>query len=168
MNRTIALIGASGAGKSTVGRMLAARHDLAFTDVDAEIERSTGQLIREIFADHGEAHFRALERDATLAALARPGVVSLGGGAPMTPDIREALAGCAVVYLAVDVHHAAKRIGLDDARPLLAGGGMRSRLIRMLAERVPVYEALADLTVDTRDADPDVVADVVAEGLGLS
>ena len=145
---TIALIGAPGAGKTTVGRQLAARLDLPFVDVDARIEAEQGRLIREIFADRGEAHFRELERDTSLDALSSPGVVSLGGGAVMTPAIAEALREVTVVWLSVSVTQASRRVGLNQARPLLLGN-MRATLIKLLAERTPVYQNLATITVDT-------------------
>ena len=145
---TIALIGAPGAGKTSVGRQLARRLELPFVDVDARIEAEQDKLVREIFADSGEAHFRELERAATLAALAEPGVVSLGGGAVMTPAIADALADQVVVWLKVSVTQASRRVGLNQARPLLLGN-MRATLIKLLAERTPVYQNLATITVDT-------------------
>lgn len=145
---TIAVIGAPGAGKSTVGRRLATRLQLPFVDVDARIEAESGKLIREIFADEGEARFRELERDASIAALAEPGVVSLGGGAVMTPAIADALREVTVVWLSVSITQASRRVGLNQARPLLLGN-MRATLIKLLAERTPVYQNLATITVDT-------------------
>lgn len=103
MTHSVALVGTSGAGKTTIGRLLAERFGVAFVDVDAEIERRTGLEIRQIFAFHGEQHFRNLERDVTVDALARPGVVSLGGGAPMTRGVADALRRHRnVVWLQVD------------------------------------------------------------------
>jgi len=145
---TIALIGAPGAGKSTVGRQLAARLQLPFVDVDTRIEADTGKLIREIFADEGEVRFRELERDASLAALAESAVVSLGGGAVMTAAIADALREVTVVWLSVSITQASRRVGLNQARPLLLGN-MRATLIKLLAERTPVYQNLATITVDT-------------------
>lgn len=161
---TIALIGAPGSGKSTVGARLAERLGVGFVDVDAAIEARDGRLIREIFAEDGEPAFRALELDATLALLAAGGVVSLGGGAPMTPAIAEALASpdIATVWLQVDARNAAQRIGLDEGRPLLAGGGIRGTLIKLLNQRSPVYAATARHHVDTSGRDPDeVVVDIL-------
>lgn len=95
----VVLIGAPGSGKTNVGRRLGACLGVPHVDVDARIEQQQDRLIREIFADDGEAHFRELERDATLAALSEDAVLSLGGGAVMTPAIRDALAGHRVVWL---------------------------------------------------------------------
>ena len=156
----VAIIGAPGSGKSTVGALLAERLGRGFVDVDAEIERREARLIREIFADDGEPAFRAIERDVTLELLAGDGVVSLGGGAPMTPAIADALAAHTVVWLQVDAHHALKRVGIDEARPLLAGTGMRATLIKLLNERTPTYQRLATHAVDTAGRTPD---DIVAE-----
>lgn len=157
---TIAVIGAPGAGKSTVGKQLASRLGVPFIDVDSRIEHEQGQLIREIFADHGEARFRELERAATLAALAEPGVVSLGGGAVMTPAIAEALRGLSVVWLSVSVTQASRRVGLNQARPLLLGN-LRGTLIKLLAERTPVYQNLATITVDTDHASARAIVDQI-------
>lgn len=158
----VAIIGAPGSGKSTVGALLAERLGRGFVDVDAEIERREARLIREIFADDGEPAFRAIERDVTLELLAGDGVVSLGGGAPMTPAIADALAAHTVVWLQVDAHHALKRVGIDEARPLLAGTGMRATLIKLLNERTPTYQRLATHAVDTAGRTPDdIVADLI-------
>lgn len=164
MTRTVALIGAPGAGKSTIGRLLAKRLDVDFVDVDAEIERRAGKEVSAIFADDGEAHFRALEAEVTADCLARPGVVALGGGAPMTPSVREALAGHDVVWLRVSIAQAARRVGLNETRPLLVGN-LRAQLIRLLEQRTPVYSALATVTVDTDKATPTQCAATIAEAL---
>lgn len=160
---TVAVMGAPGSGKSTVGPLVAERLGWSWVDVDADIERREGRLIREIFARDGEVRFRAVEREVTLEHLDKPGLVILGGGAPMTPEIAEALSRHTVVWLTVDAHHALKRVGVDDARPMLAGTGMRARLIRLLNERNPVYERLATLAVDTSGREPaDIVEQIVA------
>lgn len=164
MTARVVLIGAPGSGKTTVGRRLGACLGVPHVDVDARIEQQQDRLIREIFADDGEAHFRELERDATLVALSEDAVLSLGGGAVMTPAIRDALAGHRVVWLKVSVHDAVKRVGLDEARPLLMGN-LRSTLIRLLRARTPVYEATAGLAVDTDGLTPDEVADVITTWL---
>ena len=165
---TIALIGAPGSGKSTVGALLAERLGVGFIDVDAAIEAHDGRMIREIFAEDGEPAFRALEREATLALLAAGGVVSLGGGAPLTPEIADALAGDGVetVWLQVDARNAAQRIGLDDGRPLLAGGGLRATLIKLMNQRTPVYAGTARHHVDTSGRAPAEIVDDIVAALG--
>lgn len=161
----LALIGAPGSGKSTVGPLLAARLGVPFVDVDAVIESRQGREIRDIFADDGEPAFRILERDVTLELLAGDGVVSLGGGAPLTPEISDALAAVPTVWLQVDARNAVRRIGLDEGRPLLAGGGVRATLIKLLNARTPVYRRLADIEIDTNGREPDALADAVLAAL---
>ena len=161
----IALIGAPGSGKSTLGPLLAQRLDVPFVDVDAVIEEREGRSIRDIFAADGEDAFRALEAAVTLELLTGSGVVSLGGGAPLTPQIAEALDGVPTVWLQVDAHHAVTRIGLDQGRPLLAGGGIRGTLIALLKARTPVYASLATVSVDTNGREPDALVDVIVAAL---
>ncbi|MFT4296896.1 MAG: shikimate kinase [Micropruina sp.] len=161
--RTIALIGAPGAGKSTVGRALADRLGLPFVDVDACIEAEQGRLLREIFADFGETRFRALERDASASALAEPGVVAVGSGAVLTADVAAALRDVTVIWLQVSVAQASRRLGLNQAGVLVLGN-LRATLIRQLTERTPVYQNLATISVDTDHADvPAIVERIVAE-----
>lgn len=157
----IALIGAPGSGKSTVGPLLARRLQTSFVDVDSVIEDREGRLVREIFADEGEPYFRDVERRVTLELLGGEGVVSLGGGAPLTPEIATALAAHPTVWLQVDAHHAARRIGLGSGRPLLAGGGVRATLIKLLNARTPAYEAVARHAVETSGRQPEAVADEI-------
>ena len=158
---TIVLVGAPGAGKSTVGAELAGLLGKSFTDVDARIEEVVGKPVAEIFADDGEARFRALEESATLELLETGQVVSLGGGAVMNPRIREALAGHDVIWLEVSIRQASRRIGLNVAPwPL---GNLRGRLIKLLRERTPVYEAVSTTRVDTDRRDPGEIAVELAE-----
>lgn len=161
---TVVLMGAPGAGKTTVGELLAASLGIAFIDVDQRIEALAGKPIREIFVDDGEPHFRAVEREQTIAALSQQSVVSLGGGAVMTPAIREALVGHSVVWLRVSAVHAARRVGLNASRPLLYGD-MRTRLDNLLAERDPVYADVATHAVDTDHRTAAEVAEQVLESL---
>ena len=158
---TIVLMGAPGAGKSSVGRRLAKKLGRTFVDVDQRIEEVVGKPVAEIFADEGEAHFRALEQDATLELLGTYDVVALGGGAVMNPVIREALAGHEVIWLKVSIGQATRRVGMNTVRPLLLGN-VRGRLIELLRERTPVYEALATRTVETDGRGCAEVADALA------
>ena len=158
---TIVLVGAPGAGKSTVGAELAGLLGKSFTDVDARIEEVVGKPVAEIFADDGEARFRALEESATLELLETGQVVSLGGGAVMNPRIRKALTGHDVIWLEVSIQQASRRIGLNVAPwPL---GNLRGRLIKLLRERTPVYEAVSTTRVDTDRRDPGEIAVELAE-----
>jgi len=158
----VVLVGAPGSGKSTVGALLAERLAVPFTDVDTEIEAQAGTSVAEIFTEHGEPAFRALEEAATARLLGRPGVLALGGGAVLSPATREALRGHRVVWLRVGVPEAVKRVGLNDARPLLLGN-VRGMLMRQLAERRPLYDQVSDYAVDTDALSPEeVVAQIVA------
>lgn len=160
----VALIGAPGSGKSTVGPLLAGRLKVRFTDVDAVIQERLGRPLRDIFADEGETSFRLIERDITVEHLARPGVVALGSGAPLTPAIAEALASVPTVWLQVDARNALKRIGLEESG-VLTGGGVRATFIKLLNARTPVYRGLADVEIDTSDRDPDDLIDPILAAL---
>jgi shikimate kinase len=164
----VVLIGPMGAGKSTVGRLLARRWAVAFRDTDDDVEQAEGRPVSEIFVDSGEQHFRALEREAVAHALGEhAGVLAVGGGAVMAPETRSLLAGHRVVFLRVGLADAAARVGLGASRPLLLGN-VRGTLKALLDERTPVYQAVAGATVDTDGRTPDDVADdveVVVAGL---
>jgi shikimate kinase len=161
----VVLVGAMGAGKSTVGRLLAERWDVAFRDTDDDVEQAEGRSISDIFVDSGEEHFRALEREAVAHALGEhAGVLAVGGGAVMRPETRSLLAGHRVVFLQVGLTDAAARVGLGTSRPLLLGN-VRGTLKALLDERTPVYQAVADASVDTDGRTPDEVADLVEAAL---
>lgn len=165
---TIVLVGAPGAGKSTVGAKLARRLGVDFTDVDTLVEQRAGKPISEIFLMDGEAAFRRLERDTTLELVGRPGVVSLGGGAVMDADIRAALAGVHVVWLDVSANQASRRVGLHgNGRPLLAGG-VHSTMVRLMNERLPLYQQVATTRIDTNQLRPAAVVRQVLAELGVS
>jgi shikimate kinase len=156
------LIGPPGAGKSTVGPLLAALLGAGFAETDAMVEAAAGKPVSDIFISDGEPAFRAMERAAVTRALDHhPGIVALGGGAVMDPATRKRLAGHRVVYLRTGFAAAVRRVGLDTPRPLLLGNP-RGRMRELLAERLPVYEELAQITVDTDDRDPQDIADEVA------
>jgi shikimate kinase len=174
------LIGAPGAGKTTVGTMLAARLGVPFTDTDAVVEAVAGKPVGDIFISDGEPEFRRLERAAVSAALTggspgggqddstftsgtpAAGVVGLGGGAVMDESTQAELAGRAVVYLQTGFAELAKRVGLDRARPLLIGTNPRAQLKSLLEQRLPVYDRLAWLTVNTDGREPDDIAAEIA------
>lgn len=159
----IVLIGPMGAGKTTVGRLVAGRLGTTVRDTDHDVEATAGRAISEIFVDDGEQAFRALERAAVAEALAtHDGVLALGGGAVLDPGTRELLAGHDVVYLRVGLSDAVKRVGLGTGRPLLLGN-VRGRIKTLLDERTPVYESVATLVVDTDGRSPeDVAGEIVA------
>jgi shikimate kinase len=159
------IVGPMGAGKSTVGELLADAWGVPARDTDADVEALEGRSISDIFVDSGEAHFRDLERTAVAAALAEhEGVLTLGGGAVIDPGTRELLAGRTVVFLRVGLSDAVKRVGLGTSRPLLLGN-VRSRIKALLDERTPIYESVATLTVDTDGKQPAEVVAEILEGL---
>lgn len=161
----LVIIGPPGAGKSTVGALVAERLGTAFLDTDTAIEAEQGRTIAEIFIADGESAFRALERDKVLQTLAdQPGVVALGGGAPMDPVIQDALLGQLVVFLDVGIADAAKRVGFDTSRPLLAINP-RATWTALMADRRPVYERLATVRVDTAGRTAEDVAGEVARAV---
>ena len=156
------LIGPPGAGKSTVGPLVADLLGAEFLDTDSVVEEMAGKPVSDIFVSDGEAVFRELERTAVARTVAtHPGILALGGGAVMDPGTRELLAGQRMVYLETGFAAAAHRAGLDAPRPLLIGNP-RARMRELLAERLPVYEGLAWVTVTTDDRAPQDVADEIA------
>ena len=156
------LIGPPGAGKSTVGPVLAGLLGVTFLDTDSEIEAAAGKPVGDIFIDDGEPVFRALERQTVASALAsHPGVLALGGGAVLDSGTRRLLAGQPVVYLETGFATAAKRVGMDQARPLLLGNP-RAQLKALLEQRLPVYQGLARITVGTDSRSAAEVADEIA------
>ncbi|MEZ5116899.1 MAG: shikimate kinase [Candidatus Nanopelagicales bacterium] len=162
MSPVAVIVGAPGAGKTTVGRLLAMRLGVTFRDTDHDVETLAGKPVSDIFLDDGEPEFRRLEASAVATALAEhDGVLALGGGAVGDPATREALNGQPVVWLRVGVADAASRVGLSGARPLLLGN-MRGQLIKLMQERTPLYEEVATFTVDTDGRSPeDVLAEVL-------
>jgi shikimate kinase len=160
------LIGPPGAGKSTVGPLLAELLGTEFTDTDAIVEQVAGKPVSDIFVSDGEDAFRAMERAAVRQGVdTYPGVLALGGGAVMDPATQQLLAGQRVVYLETGFAAATQRAGLTGARPLLLGNP-RARMRELLAQRLPVYESLAWLTVTTDDREPQEIADEIAATIG--
>lgn len=157
----VVLVGPMGAGKSTVGRILAERWGVGLRDTDDDVEAVEGRAISDIFVESGEEHFRAVERGAVARALAEhDGVLAVGGGAVMADSTRAALDGHRVVFLRVGLSDAAARVGLGTSRPLLLGN-VRGTMKALLEARAPVYESVAVAVVDTDGRTPDEVADLV-------
>ena len=157
----VVLVGAMGAGKSTVGRLVAEELGTSFLDTDEVVERETGKAVAEIFIDDGEARFRELESRAVADALqSHDGVLALGGGAVLDHATRDLLDGHPVVFLRVGLSDAAKRVGLGVSRPLLLGN-VRGRIKQLLDERTPIYEAVAAHVVDTDGLTAEEVAERV-------
>jgi shikimate kinase len=155
----VVIIGPMGAGKSSVGKRVARALGVPFTDTDRAVVRVHGP-IPAIFAERGEAAFRALEADAVRTALRTGGVVALGGGAVTHPETRAALAGARVVLLTVSPEAVADRIAGSD-RPLLATGGLEAWQA-IADERAATYAELAHVTVDTSRRPMTRVAEEVA------
>lgn len=157
----VVVMGAPGSGKSTVGPLLARRLELPFLDVDKVIESQAGRSIGEIFVDDGEAAFRATEEQVTAELLVTPVVLALGGGAILSPATRSALRGHRVIWLKVGVSAAVQRVGLNAARPLLLGN-VRGRLVKLMADRLPLYAECATEQVETDGRTPEeVVAEIM-------
>ncbi|MEX7468646.1 shikimate kinase [Mycobacterium adipatum] len=134
------LVGMPGSGKSTIGRRLAKALGVPLLDTDAKIVETTGSSIADIFVQ-GEAHFRQIEADVVRAALnEHDGVVSLGGGAVTTPEVREALKGHTVIYLEISAAEGIRRT-TGSARPLLAGDDPAAKYRALMDERVPLFRA---------------------------
>ena len=163
---TIVLVGLMGAGKSSVGRRLATRLGCPFVDADSEIETEAGQTISEIFAQHGEAYFRRLERRVIGRLLAERGqVLAIGGGAFMDSEIRALIAAGAVsVWLRAALEILLPRVMRRDNRPLLKQGDPCEILARLIVERYPIY-AEADITVDSTGGPHEVVVRDIMQAL---
>lgn len=162
-DRTIALVGLMGVGKSTVGRRLAKRLGLPFADGDTEIEAAAGMTVSEIFARLGEAEFRAGEARVLKRLLDAPRMVlATGGGAVLNAETRAELKARAVtVWMRADLETIAARVQRRDTRPLLRGRDPLEALTAMAELRYPFYAA-ADVTVDVASgAHGDAVEGIV-------
>jgi shikimate kinase len=164
--RCVVLIGMMGAGKSTIGRRMAARLRLPFLDADTEIETAAGMSIPDIFETHGEPHFR----DGEARVIARlldggPAVIATGGGAFMREETRGRVRDKAVsIWLKADAEVIMKRVRRRTDRPLLQNADPEATVNRLLGEREPVY-GTADLTILSRDVPHDKIVDECMEAL---
>jgi shikimate kinase len=164
--RSIVLVGMMGAGKSSVGRRLAARLGIPFVDADIEIEKAAGMTITEIFAAHGEPYFRAGEARVIARLLeSGPQVLATGGGAFMNADTRSTIGLKGIsVWLRATLEVLSRRIKRRNDRPLLTNADPVETLRRLMDERYPVY-AEADLTVESRDVPHEAIVEEIIEGL---
>src|SRR5215510_7871682 len=164
--RSVVLVGMMGAGKSTIGRRLAARLRLPFLDADTEIETAAGMTIPEIFERHGEPHFR----DGEARVIARlleggPAVLATGGGAFMREETRRRIGDKAVsIWLKAEADVLMRRVRRRADRPLLQTADPAATLDRLIAEREPVYRH-ADLTIWSRDLPHEKIVEECVEAL---
>ncbi len=158
MPAAVVLVGPPGAGKSTVGVLLAEQLGVPLRDTDADIEAAAGAPIADIFIDEGESGFREREASALSDALAAErAVVVVGGGAVTSEQGYRLMADEFVVYLSVGAAEAAKRVGITGARPLLLGN-VRTRWTALMKEREPLYREVASRTIATDERTPDEIA----------
>jgi shikimate kinase len=157
----IVLIGPPASGKSSVGALLASGLGVPFADTDDIAAQAAGKTVADVFIEDGEATFREFERAAVSRALDGfgdgGGILALGSGAVLDPDVRRMIGRSTIVYLEAGFGAVAKRTGFDKPRVVIPGNP-RGRLRTMLEERRPVYESLAALTVPTDDLAPEEVA----------
>lgn len=160
--RTIVLVGLMGAGKTCIGKRLAARLGIDFVDADTEIEKAAGMSVSEIFEVHGESGFRQGERRVIARLLRRPPhVLATGGGAFMNAETRKLIQQRTIsVWLRADLDLLVRRTSRRNHRPLLRGKDHRQVLSRLIDERYPVY-AEADVVVDSADGPPEAMAETV-------
>lgn len=164
MSPRLVFVGAPGSGKTTIGKQVAEKLGVEFIDVDNEIEMDEKTTISDIFVQKGETYFRQLER-AKISELLNSfnGVLSLGGGSVLDESTRQALAIAPVVWLKVSSGDASSRVGLGLSRPVLMGN-VRSTLVKLLEERTPLYEEVADWEIDTsKKSIEEVVQEVLLQ-----
>ena len=165
MSNQIILIGPPGAGKSTIGHSLAKKMKVKFADTDALIEAKLDKKISDIFVDLGEPVFRTQELIVLAEVLQSDnGVISLGGGAPISPQAQELLrnSGAIVIFLDISLGKAAARVGFNRDRPLLLGNP-RAQWNELMSSRRPIYESLATAVVQVDDRSVnEICADILA------
>ena len=167
-SRSLVLVGLMGAGKSAIGRRLAAQLNMRFIDADHEIEAAAGKTIADIFEEDGEAYFRDREEKVIERLLLEgPCILATGGGAFMSAVTRDTikLHGLSL-WLRADIDVLMERVSRRDHRPLLKAPDPRGVMQKLMDERYPIY-ALADITIESRDVPHEVilqnVIDVVAD-----
>lgn len=168
LERTVALVGMMGVGKSTVGKKLAESLGSPFVDSDDEIVRAAGLSVQEIFERHGEPEFRRGERRVIERLLNGPPIVlATGGGAYMDPDTRALLKEKATtVWLRADLDLIWKRVNRRDTRPLLKRENPKQVLADLLAVRAPIY-AEADFAIDSGDGPASDAVKAIRDAMGF-
>lgn len=164
MSRLV-LIGAPGAGKSTVGKVLSEKLNREFLDTDTLIQDSTGKTITDIFVVDGEEAFRAIELKVLADVLKSENtVISLGGGAPISEQAQRLITDSQslVIFLDVSLATAAPRVGFNRDRPLLLGNP-RAQWQALSDKRRPIYERLADVVIKVDEMDVDAIVTAIVE-----
>jgi len=166
---TIVLVGVPGAGKTTVGKLLAKELQVEFFDSDQVIEARAGKSVSDIFTQDGEPAFRKIEHDVIIELLDSPNsVLALGGGSLGNDETRAKVKQAQTVWLIAGLAQAVDRVGMNRNRPLLLGN-VRGQLADLMAAREPYYKEVAKIGVDTSKLIPsEVVSEIVAELKTLS
>lgn len=161
---TIVLVGVPGAGKTTVGKLLAKNLGIDFFDSDQVIETRAGKSVSDIFTQDGEPAFRKLEHDVIVELLDSNNVVlALGGGSLGNDETRAKVKDATTVWLVAGLAQAVDRVGMNRNRPLLLGN-VRGQLADLMAAREPFYKEVAAIAVDTSKLIPsEVVTEIVSE-----
>jgi len=161
---TIVLVGVPGAGKTTVGKLLAKNLGIDFFDSDQVIESRAGKSVSDIFTQDGEPAFRKLEHDVIVELLDSDNVVlALGGGSLGNDETRAKVKDATTVWLVAGLAQAVDRVGMNRNRPLLLGN-VRGQLADLMAAREPFYKEVAAIAVDTSKLIPsEVVTEIVSE-----
>ena len=164
--RSIVMVGMMGAGKSSIGRRLAARLGIPFADADTEIEEAAGMSIADIFEAHGEPSFRSGETRVIARLLEHgPQVLATGGGAFMDPQTRANIRCKGIsVWLKAELDVLARRLRRRSDRPLLKTADPIATLAHLLAERGPIYGE-ADLIVMSRDVSHEIIVEEIVTAL---
>lgn len=163
MSAHVVLVGAPGAGKSTIGQALARQYDRLFIDTDVAVAKLAGQEMPELFTTAGESGVRQFERQVVGDALSGPpAVIALGSGALLDPEILGAVSGTPAVWLQVTAPNAIARLGLNGPRPV-ALGNVRAQFAAMMADREPIYRDVSTVVVPTdHRTEEDVLAEIVS------
>ena len=163
----VILIGPMGSGKTTIGSLLAEKLGLAFRDTDHLIEEREEKPVSQIFLDQGEDAFRAIEKRVLRDELHTDGtVLSLGGGAPISIDAQSALRAISsyIIFLDISLSTVVPRIGFNRDRPLLLNNP-RGQWQTLMEARRPIYEALADVTINVDDKSEEVIVNIALSSL---
>lgn len=165
-SRSIVMIGLMGAGKTAIGKRLAAWLDMPFNDADQEIEKAAGKTINDIFAENGETYFRDGERRVIARLLAEgPKVLATGGGAFMNAETQARIAASGVsIWLRADLDTLMSRVTRRDNRPLLKAADPRAVMERLINERYPAY-AQADIVIESRDVAHELIVEEIVAAL---